>query len=298
MTTNRTGPELFGSALAHRRDAVDMYDPGTAEQREQLDIGLLEAVNANTAMLRTIAGILATAMGVRDADLEGWDEVIPTTPQRACWSRTDRRPECAERHTEDCDYADPVPEPKHELLPVGTRVLVSEPVWDESEQRIVWHNPQAGRISGYDMHRSKYRWQVEFEPGRYSSTDQWAFVDNRVIVHPDGPECPPGPEPVKQEPTGPRVYVQHEYGKQGHLASTPQRNGQGALKVQVHWYAPGTQPVWVLVDRLTVIAAEDVDRCPNGQTRDECGSGENQCDSCLADEDDEADTIERSMGLR
>ena len=44
--------------------------------------------------------------------------------------------------------------------------------------------------------------------------------------------------------------------------------------------------------------ADKVERCPNGQTGDECGSGENQCEQCVMADDEEGDEIERSMGLR
>lgn len=290
MTTNRTGPELFDSALAHRRDAVDMYDPGTAEQREQLDIGLLEAVNANTAMLRTIAGILATAAGVRDADLEGWNEVIPTTPQRTCWSRTDRRPECAERHTEDCDYTDPEPEPEHELLPVGTRVIVHPVRVVHQDGRVTYSGqPSTAKIVGYDTFRSKYQLNAEKFGGGYYDFVTWAFADNRVQPHPEQ-------DTVVAEPTGPRIYVEHYHGKQGHVVEVSSMNGE--LMFLVQWYTPGSGPVWKTAANLTIIPADQVDRCPHGQTRDNCGSGENQCEPCLAAEDNVADTIERDMGLR
>lgn len=44
--------------------------------------------------------------------------------------------------------------------------------------------------------------------------------------------------------------------------------------------------------------SSDVERCENGQTRDECESGENQCELCRKAEDEEGDEIERTMGLR
>lgn len=128
--------------------------------------------------------------------MDGWRQVIPRAPLPECRSKEARRPECADRHTDDCAYADPPPEPKHELLPIGTRVLVSDwewedpDPWERGERKLRLKNPQAGRISGYDMHKSKYRWQREWEPGRYAETDSWAFADNRVEVHPDGPDVP------------------------------------------------------------------------------------------------------------
>lgn len=187
--------------------------------------------------------------------------------------------------------------PKHVLLDVGTRVLVSDLEWNEQTRKPERTNPQPGRISGYDMSKSKYRWRFEFSPGRYTEVDSWAFADNRVEVHPDGPKCPPPPQPVKREPTGPRIYVEDQRGKQGYVVDTGTVNEEGSLRLLVQWFAPGARPVWKQVEMLTIIAAEDVERCPSGQTRDECGSGENQCELCLADEDNEADAIEGSMNV-
>lgn len=195
----------------------------------------------------------------------------------------------------DTQPPEPKPEePEHELLPVGTRVLVSDWMCDGDEIRHT--NPVASRISGYDMYRTKYRWQREYEHGIYASRDSWAVADNRVIVHPDGPECPPAPKP-KQEPADLRLYVRHPRGKDGHVLKID-RKGEHGIAALVQWYTPGTVPVWVTFDRLTVIHPDDVDRCPNGQTRDECEMGENQCELCLQAEDEEGDEIERSMGLR
>jgi hypothetical protein len=296
VTDDLTGPEMFDSSMAHLRDAIGT-DGDTALEEKLLKVAEIQAVHANTAAIVMLGGLFASAMNLRNADLDGWMAVIPPTPLVKCWGKEERRPECAERHTEDCDYADPPPEPKHELLPVGTRVLVSEPEWDNDARRIVWRNPEPGKIIGYDMHRTKYRWRREWNwaEGRYSEHDQWAFVDNRVVIHPDGPECPPPPQPVKREPTGPRVYVRHMRGKQGHILAFKQRKQNMAAQVQ--WYVPDARPVWVSMDLLTIITADEVDRCPNGQTRDECGSDENQCELCLQAEDEEADAIERSMGL-
>jgi hypothetical protein len=118
------------------------------------------------------------------------------------------------------------------------------------------------------------------------------------VIPPSPLYTDPVPEPVKQEPTGPRVYVQNLRGKQGHILEMEYRGDNEALYAKVQWYSPGARPVWTLFDVLTVIAASRVERCPNGRTGDECGSGENQCELCLRAEDQEADTIERSMGLR
>lgn len=108
------------------------------------------------------------------------------------------------------------------------------------------------------------------------------------------------PEPVKQEPTGPRIYVKNLRGKQGYILDVRMRSASSSdrREAQVQWFTPGTVPTWVDMALLTVITSEEVSRCPNGQTGDECGSGENQCELCLEAEDEEGDTIERSMGLR
>ena len=194
---------------------------------------------------------------------------------------------------------EPEAEPKHKLLPVGTRVLVHDLVWNEDTRKPEPTNPEPGKIVGYDMHRTKYRWRREwnYQEDRYSEHDQWAFADNRVQVHPDGPECLSDPEPVKREPTGPRVYVKHPRGKDGYVVEFG-RKAEDEVAALVQWHTPGTVPVWVSMDRLAIIHPDDVDRCPNGQANDECGSGENQCEPCRQAEDAEGDAIEESMGLR
>jgi hypothetical protein len=198
-------------------------------------------------------------------------------------------------YVHDTQPPEPKPkEPKHELLPVGTRVLVSD--WFRDRDGIRRTNPVAGRISGYNMHRTKYRWQREYSTDHYASEDSWAYADNRVTVHPDGPKCPPAPQPVREEPTGHVLYVERFSGKQGRVLEVGSENGK--VRVRVEWFTPGTQPVWIDLNVLKIIPAEDVNRCPNGQTRDECASGENQCEPCLQAEDEEGDEIERSMGLR
>jgi hypothetical protein len=289
-----TGPETYLSSVHHLSDA-QRERFGSAEETSLLAFAQVHAINAQTAAITCLAGLFANAHGLRDADLDGWAEVIPPTPLTECWSMTTRRPQCTPVHTEDCYYTDPVPEPKHVLIPVGTRVLVSDLVYNEKTRTPERTNPQPGRISGYDMSRSKYHWQREFEAGRYSTYDEWAFADNRVQVHPDGPECPSPPAPIKREPTGPRLYVQNQRGKQGHVMEVATRDG--VLRFRIQWYAPGVAPVWRTVDSFSLISADQVERCPNGQTGDECGSGENQCEPCLQADDAEGDAIEESMGL-
>jgi hypothetical protein len=364
-----TGPLHFREAtrtagMAHRFTYGDGADPavGAALAAE----AQVHATQAQTAALVLLIETVAAAAGVGAFELDAWRDVIPAPALKECKGREIRRPACADRHTEDCAYADPPPEPKHVLLPIGTRVLVSDLVWNDETRKPEKTNPEPGRIVGYDLSRSKYQWQREWNwaEGRYSEHVQWAFADNRVEVHPDGPECPPGsedypsiclpvkhkpsggqgfvirstddpgkllvrwgkpgaalsevdttdlefvaiadhdqtdnevqpaPEPVTPEPTGPRVYVRHMRGKQGHILAFEQRKQNVAAQVQ--WYVPDTRPVWVSMDLLEIITADEIARCPNGQTGDECGSGENRCELCLADEDNEADTIERSTDL-
>jgi hypothetical protein len=196
MTDNerdlQTGPSLFLDSVREIDAAFNECAINSQEKTDAIASAQVSATQAQVAALVLLAEINALAYGVRSRELEVWREVLPAPPLVKCWSKEKRRPECSERHTEDCTYADPVPEPKHVLLPVGTRVLVSD--WEREEDKwgdgctLRLTNPEAGRISGYDMHRTKYRWQKEWEPGRYSSYDSWASVDNRVEVHPDGPE--------------------------------------------------------------------------------------------------------------
>jgi hypothetical protein len=295
---------MYGSAVRHWRDAmeIDTSGPDGLEKAELADenyqVAVLHASLANTAALVLLAGIQADAHGVRAYELDAWDKVIPMTPMTQCKHKEARRPQCAERHTEDCPYADPVPEPKHELLKVGTRVLVHDLVYDEETHRPRKSNPEAGRISGYAAGKSKYRWQYEHSLGHYSSHESFTFADNRVEVHPDGPECPPAPQPVKREPTGPRIYVRNRRGKQGYVVETGKEHDDAPVRVLVQWFSPGANPVWRQVADLEIIAAEDVDRCPNGQARDECEEGENRCELCLEAEDAVAEAIEASMGQR
>jgi len=223
--------------------------------------------------------------------------------------------------------------------------------------------PYVGKVAGYDMHKSKYQINEERygTPGEYYDFVRWTFVDNRVQVHPDGPEHPlptsrfkvgdtwrmrkpttggkgefviitevgrklasdiilvsfdrgaDMPKDYRYEtwptakfaewydyhepPTGPCIYVQNLRGNQGHVVEFGRR-GQDQVAALVQWYAPGAQPVWRSMDQLTIVHPDDVARCENGQTGDECGEGENRCELCLADVDAEADEIEESMGPR
>lgn len=189
MTDELTGPELLKQSMAALRDVIE---PKSADQDNAMLLGV-STVHALHALTAAVLMSVENSHQYPPYETETWRDVIPLPPLKECKSQESRRPQCEERHTEDCVYADPIPEPKHVLLPVGTRVLVSEPEWDENEHRTVWRNPKPGKIVGYDMSRSKYRWRHEYGLWRYASHDSWAFVDNGVVVHPDGPECPPEP---------------------------------------------------------------------------------------------------------
>lgn len=295
MTDTPTGPSHFSASLEELRAAFENNEPNddfyTARAVALLS-SLVSAVHAQTAMMAM--HIDAVTKGHPPYEMDAWREVIPLPPLKECRGKENRRPECTERHTDDCKYADPPPEPKHVLLDVGTRVLVTEKGRDQ-EGWLRYRNPVAGRISGYDMSRSKYQWQEEFDTGMYYTFNRWTGVGNHVEVHPDGPECPPPPQPVKREPTGPRMYVENHHGKQGHVLEVLHIEKDDSLWYRVQFLAPGVEPVLKRADSLTVIAPSQVHRCPRGQTGDECGSGENQCEPCLADEDGEADAIEGSM---
>jgi hypothetical protein len=273
MTTKRTGPELFARALSVR----DMTEAQVA------------AINANTAALVMLAGLYANNHSMRSRELEVWADVLPSPPMVECWGKEARRPACAERHTEDCPYADPPPEPKHELLPIGTRVLVSETATKYKDGRIEYaRQPYAAKIVGYTAGNSKYKLNHEKFGGGYYDFAMYAFADNRVQVHPEQ-------DTAVAEPTGPRVYVQNHHGKQGHVVEF--RNEKDKLCVLVQWHAPGTEPVWRSLGTLTIIAPEEVERCENGQTRQECTTSD-LCELCQQDDDAEGDEIEESMGLR
>lgn len=212
-----TGPEYVRAVHGALEEASD-HNPLAPERAELMQEALVNATMAQTAALVMIAGILADATNNPCFDLESWADVIPAPSLKECKGKQWRRPACAARHTDDCAYADSAPEPKHELLDVGTRVLVSEKRV-HPDGTIEYPNPVPGKISGYDTHKTKYRWRQEYGPGNYALHDQWASIDNSVQVHPD-----------------------------------------------------------------------DVDRCPNGQTGDECGSGENQCEPCRQAEDAEKES--------
>lgn len=309
--SNPTGPDLFRSA------AIEL--DGAKNTRDLLS-ALVLSVQAQTAAIVMQTEEMATPTGTDNGDLDAWRMVLPpeapwTTvtfevdgdtvrdgEEGETWEAQYRVPQHVAddpRLTEEMaeQFSSPRhvrltlrPEPKHELLPVGTRVLVSERKhFDEDYPQ----QPYVGLVAGYDMHRSKYQIRPEIfsEPGTYFEHVRWAFADNRVERHPEQNPTPPAPEPKPLV-----LYVQRFTGKQGRVLEMGSENGK--VRVKVQWFAPGAEPVWIDLDVLKIIPAEEVDRCPNGQTGDECGSGENRCELCLADEDDEADTIEESMGLR
>lgn len=284
-----TGPEIYDNSVAHVADAVD----GPLD-RETFFLGIAQvhATHAQTAALVMLTEVICTATGTNHYDLDAWRKVLPVSPLRNCRSMYSRRPQCKDRHTADCDYAEPAPEPKHELLPVGTVVLVTPPPCHDTPECAQPHNPYSAIVRGYDMHRTKYRLSPEMGPGEFQGGPGhlWEFADNRVEA------LSPQPAP---RPTGPRIYVQNLRGKQGHIEDVRNPLGDAMIvEALVQWYTPGARPVWVDMVVLSIIPSDEVDRCPNGQTGDKCGSGENQCEPCLRDEDEEGDEIEQSTGLR
>lgn len=207
-----TGPKLFAEAEERRTEAAmaSSHD----ERMYQLGQALVAAVQANTAAVVMHTETTANAGGVDNFELDSWTKVVTPTPFTECKGKEWRRPACEERHTEDCQYADPPT---------------------------------------------------------------------------------PAPEPVKQEPTGPRVYVENQRGKQGHVVDVSSMNG--TLMFRVQWYVPGAEPVWKAADTLTIIPTDQVTRCGNDQTRDECTEID-PCESCQQDIDAEGDAMEESMCLR
>lgn len=286
-----TGPEHLRHAEASVEEAFGTSwadDPNGVHKIAALLSALISAQQAQTAAFLMF---VETRGDYPPYEMDAWREVIPQPPLKECKHKEARRPACAERHTEDCRYADPVPEPKHELLPIGTRVLVSEKATKFLDGRIVYDKqPKVAKIVGYDTFNSKYQLNGEKIGGGYYDFVTWAFADNRVQPHPEQ-------DTAVAEPTGPRMYVRNLRGKQGHIGDG-MRIGQGDQReAHVQWHVPGAQPMWVHMDLLRFITPAEVDRCPHGQTGDECGEGENQCELCLADEDAEAEAIEESMGL-
>jgi hypothetical protein len=197
MTDNKTGPEYFKAINAEINDAFAIDD-----MLERIAALLSAQVEAQRAHIAALVMLAENHSDYPPYEVEAWREVIPLPPLKECRSKENRRPQCKERHTEDCDYADPPPEPKHKLLPVGTRVLVSDVEWDDDRRKMVYRNPEPGMISGYTAGRSKYMWRREYPHGSYADYDSYAFADNRVEVHPDGPECPPKPIPAGQFAVG------------------------------------------------------------------------------------------------
>lgn len=286
-TPQLTGPELLAQSLRYTEQAEDA-EFGTFEEQRAAQFAMLRGQQAQSALL---LALLDNMHDYAPYEVETWREVLPLPPLKECKGKEARRPECAERHTEDCDYADPIPEPPHKLLPVGTRVLVSETATKYPDGRIIYDKqPKVAKIVGYDMGRTKYELNDEKFGGGYYNFSTWAFTDNRVQPHPEQ-------DGAVTEPTGPRIYVQDVRGRQGYVVDTGKVDDEGGVRLLVQWFRPGARPVWKPVEALNIITADDVERCPNGQTRDECASGENQCERCLADEDAEAEAIEGSMNV-
>lgn len=209
--SNPTGPDLFRSA------AIEL--DGAKNTRDLLS-ALVLSVQAQTAAIVMQTEEMATPTGTDNGDLDAWRMVLPpeapwTTvtfevdgdtvrdgEEGETWEAQYRVPQhvaddpkLTEEMAEQYSFPRHVrlackPKPKHELLPVGTRVLVSERKhFDEDYPE----QPYVGRIAGYDMHRSKYQINPESygEPGVYRDYVKWAFADNRVERHPeqlDGPQ--------------------------------------------------------------------------------------------------------------
>lgn len=186
MNAPLTGPELFKQSMMHLNDVVNLtFCDKEGGDDLLLRIAQVYATHAQTATLVMIGDLIAKATEQRNADLEGWTEAIASVPLKKCWGKETRRPACAERHTDDCLYTDPVPEPKHVLIDVGVRVLVSDP--HRGNCGCGTTQPFVGKIAGYDMGHSKYQINEEVygRPGEYYSYVKWVFADNRVQVHPD-----------------------------------------------------------------------------------------------------------------
>lgn len=179
MPDNPTGPDIFATIKGELSDAT-METPGSALELSHLLQAQVAATQSQTAALVMLTEVIATATGTDHYDLDAWRQVIPSVPLKECRAMNIRRPECAERHTDDCDYTDPVPEPKHVLLPVGIRVLVSDP--HDTNCGCGNEQPWVGIVRGYDMHRSKYQISEERygTPGEYYDFVRWVFADNRV----------------------------------------------------------------------------------------------------------------------
>lgn len=285
-----TGPDLFAMADDFYNKAKAEHGFSSPEQAYYFQAAAFRAQQAQTAAIVMLAECVTDGSHF---DFDGWREKIGLTWLKECRGKDVRRPQCTPTHTEDCTYADPIPEPKHVRIPVGTRVLVSERAIKYPDGRIVYDTqPKVAKVVGYDTFNSKYQLNVERFGGGYYDFVTWAFADNRVQPHPEQDTAVPAP-------TGPRVYVRKRSGKQGHIVDlAPEIGDDGLRMVKVQWYTPGCDPVWVRVLDLEIITASEVDRCPNGQTGDECGSGENQCEQCVMADDAEGDMIEESMGLR
>jgi hypothetical protein len=180
-----TGPDRFGFAETDH-DKARQYEYGHPKEAYHRQAAQFHATQAHTAALVMLTEVIANATGTDHHDLDAWREKIGLTWLKECRSKNERRPQCAERHTDDCAYVDPVPEPKHVLLPVGTRVLVSEKMIKQLDGTITYPGqPWVGKIHGYDTGRTKYRIWPQTELDTYSAVERWAFADNRVQPHPE-----------------------------------------------------------------------------------------------------------------
>lgn len=85
---------------------------------------------------------------------------------------------------------------RHERLPVGTRVLVFGSMTKREGGRIDFEGePWAGKILGHSPNGT-YKIAREFGRDHYGEKyPEYVFMDERVSVHPEGPECPPKDTP-------------------------------------------------------------------------------------------------------
>jgi hypothetical protein len=220
MTYRSTGPGIFTRSLEEYDAAFSLSDDGDP-CTPQLLSSLVSATQAHVAATVMLAEITASAANVDHYDLDAWRQAIPpeapwTTvtfevdgdtvrdgEEGETWEAQYRvpqhvadDPQLTEEMAEQYSFPRHVrltrkPKPKHELLPVGTRVLVSDPHGANcgcgNEQ------PWVGIVRGYDMHRTKYEIAEERygSPGEYYNFTRWAFADNRVQRHDEQP----APEP-------------------------------------------------------------------------------------------------------
>jgi hypothetical protein len=162
-----TGPDRFGFAEADH-DKARQYEYGDPEEAYHRQAAQYHATQAQTAVLVMLVEVIANATGTDHDDLDAWREKIGLTWLKECRSFTQRRPQCAEQHTDDCDYANnrvqphpeqpPAEEPISEPDPALTSLLARfERKWSCEVFRTGYHNgdecgpsdPHGGWNCGY-----------------------------------------------------------------------------------------------------------------------------------------------------